>query len=156
MKRALPLLLIVFFLNSHRADSQARGYYPKGGPDMGEEVSLIQLIANPDAYDGKRVRVLGYLHLEFEGDEIYLHREDFDYSIMKDAIWINMPTDITTVQRKAINDRYVICTAIFRSHRHGHMGMSSGEFDEVTRIEPWPRRPTGPFTPPPPQRKKVK
>jgi hypothetical protein len=34
--------------------SQMVGYYPKGGPDIAaEEVSLIQLIANPQAYDNK-------------------------------------------------------------------------------------------------------
>jgi hypothetical protein len=37
---------------------------------------MIQLIANPQAWDGKHVRVIGFLRLEFEGDALYLHRED--------------------------------------------------------------------------------
>jgi len=58
--------------------AQMAEYYPKGGPDNGpEDVSLIQLIANPQAYDGKTVRITGFLHLEFEGNAIYLHNEDF-------------------------------------------------------------------------------
>ena len=30
-------------------------------------LSLIQLIASPHLHDGKRVRVIGYLRLDFEG-----------------------------------------------------------------------------------------
>ena len=32
------------------------------------DVSLIQLIANPQMFDGKLVRVIGFLRLEFEGN----------------------------------------------------------------------------------------
>lgn len=35
-------------------------------------VSLIQLIANPEKYDGKQVAVVGFLRLEFEGNALYL------------------------------------------------------------------------------------
>jgi len=140
----------VLFLTTLPAFSQRPGYYPKGGPDMeAEEVSLVQLIANPQAYDNKIVRVLGFLHLEFEGNAIYLHREDFEHDIDKDAIWINLPKDITAKQAKTVNDQYVICTARFRAGQHGHMGLFSGEFDGVTRLESWPYRPH-PLPPPRP------
>jgi hypothetical protein len=137
-ERILLVLAVLFLFSGQTALSQATGYYPKGGPDNGpEDVSVIQLIANPEAYDQKLVRITGYLHLEFEGDVIYLHREDFDNALTKNGIWINLPKDITSGQIKAVNDHYVICTGRFVAGRHGHMGMNSGEMDDVTRIETW-------------------
>jgi len=46
------------------------------------DVSVVQLIANPQQYDGKQVRLIAFLNLEFEGNALYLHREDFDKSIL--------------------------------------------------------------------------
>ncbi|MGB7987584.1 MAG: hypothetical protein WCF54_20650 [Terracidiphilus sp.] len=156
MKRILLCVASVLLLISGLPSfAQMAGYYPKGGPDDGvEEVSMIQLIANPQAYDNKRVRIIGYLHLEFEGDAIYLHREDFDYAIDKNALWVNIPKDMTKEQMKAVNNFYVICTGTFRAGMHGHMGMNSGEMDNITRLEPWlvlPRSKKDTLIPPPPK-----
>jgi hypothetical protein len=138
----LLLLGALLFLSGNAAFSQLAGYYPKGGPDDGvEDVSMVQLIANPQAYDNKRVRIMGFLHLEFEGNVVYLHREDFDYVITKNALWVNIPKDMTREQMKAVNNFYVICTGRFRAGMHGHMGLNSGEMDEVTRLEVWCPRP---------------
>jgi hypothetical protein len=118
--------------------AQMAGYYPKGGPDIaGEDVSLIQLIANPQAYDNKTVRITGFLHLEFEGNVIYLHREDFQYGLTKNGLWIDVPKDMTKEQIKAVNDQYVICTGRFVAGMHGHMGLNSGEVTNVSRLEVW-------------------
>jgi hypothetical protein len=143
MKRIFIFSLCVFlFIPGLTAVPQMAGYYPKGGPDDGvEDVSMIQLIANPQAYDNKRVRITGYLRLEFEGNSIYLHREDFDYALTKNALWIDVPKDMTNNQMRIVNNQYVICTARFRAGLHGHMGMNSGTVDEVTRLEVWPFRP---------------
>ena len=132
----------------------SNGYYPKGGPDeMVPEVSLIQLIANPAIYDNKRIRIIGFLDLQFEGNAIYLHREDFYHAISKNALWIALPKDITRQQIKLINDHYVICTGRFKADDHGHMGMFSGEMADITRLELWGPN-LGP--PPPPPKPKVK
>jgi len=136
---ALFVLTALCLLPGLTASAQETGYYPKGGPDVAaENVSLIQLIANPKAYDQKVVRIVGYLHLEFEGDVLYLHREDFDYGLTENGIWINLPKDITPAQVKAINDRYVICTGRFIAGGQGHMDLNSGEMDNLTRIQIWP------------------
>jgi hypothetical protein len=131
---------------------QLTGYYPKGGPDIQEEdVSLIQLIANPQAYDGKTIRIIGFVHLEFEGTVIYLHREDFRYGIAKNGLWLDIPKGMNQAQMKAINDHYVICTARFVANMHGHMGMNSGEVTSVSRLEVWPGFQGAPPPPPPPK-----
>src|SRR5947209_18694060 len=113
MRRSILLVCALLATASiSSGNCQMAGYYPKGGPDIpAEEVSLIQLIANPQAYDGKTVRIIGFLHLEFEGNVIYLHNEDFRYGIEKNGLWIDVPKGMSQEQMKAVNDHYVICTA---------------------------------------------
>ena len=52
-------------------------------------VTLVRLIANPEKFDGKLVRVIGFLRLEFEGNVLYLHREDYENAILGDGIWVD-------------------------------------------------------------------
>ena len=139
MKSFLLLALaVLFILSSQSSFSQMAGYYPKGGPDMGvEDVSLIQLIANPQAFDNKRVRFTGYLRLEFEGNVVYLHHEDYEYGLTKNGLWVDVPPDMTQAQKQAINNKYVICTGIFHAGMHGHMDLNSGEIAEITRLQIW-------------------
>jgi hypothetical protein len=120
------------------AHAQMAGYYPKGGPDIeAEDVSLIQLIATPQVYANKTVRITGFLHLEFEGNVIYLHSEDFRYALTKNALWIDIPKGMTKEQITVVNDQYVICTGRFVAGMHGHMGLNSGEITDVTRLVVW-------------------
>ena len=51
-------------------------------------VSLVRLIANPERYHNQRVRVLGYLVVEFEGTGIYLSKQDADHGIMVNAFMV--------------------------------------------------------------------
>ncbi len=102
-----------------------------------QDVSIIELLANPTKYDGKEVQLIGFLRLEFEGDAIYLHQEDFEHAIFKNAIWIDPPRDLSEKQIAEVNDKYVICQGIFRSRDHGHMGMFSGSLTHITRLESW-------------------
>jgi hypothetical protein len=51
--------------------------------------------------------------LEFEGNAIYLHQEDFQQALTKNALWVDIPKDMTRAQIEAVNDHYVICTGTF-------------------------------------------
>ncbi len=95
--------------------------------------SVIQLIARPDLFDGKRVRVIGYIHLEFEGNGIYVRREDLVRRIHGNGLWVafsDAPPD-------GCQDRYVVIQGIFRARHHGHMGLWSGAITDITRCDPW-------------------
>ena len=84
------------------AISQAQG--------LPDHVPLLRLLANPEQYDGKDIQLIGFLHLEFEGNALYLHKEDFDHGLGND-IWI----DVTQEMRasvKEINDKYVIIRGV--------------------------------------------
>jgi len=99
------------------------------------DVSLIQLIANPTQFHQKHVRVIAFLNIEFEGDALYLHKQDYLHRISNNAVWIDLPEKIPN--KAAINQKYVIVEAVFRADRHGHMGMFSGSLTAPTRLDLW-------------------
>ncbi len=107
--------------------------------DVAEVVSLVQLIATPEKYHGKRMQVIGYLHLEFEGDAIYLHKEDYDHGIEANAIWVNFADKLEKKKNtKDYSDKYVIILGTFNMNDRGHLGLFSGTFDNIVRLDKWP------------------
>ena len=100
-------------------------------------VSLIKLIANPEQFDGKKIRVIGYCHLEFEGNGLYLNKEDFDYSINKNSIWIEIPVKHPESDSSfsKFSNQYVLMEGTFDSHNHGHNDSGSGSIKDITPLE---------------------
>lgn len=54
------------------------------------EVSIINLIAYPERFHKKKVRVVGVASIQFEGTAIYLTKDCYKYHIYKNAIWIDV------------------------------------------------------------------
>jgi len=106
--------------------------------DISQNVSLVKLIANPDKYDGKRIQVIGYLNLEFEGTAIYLHKEDYLKSIYENSIWVNFSDKLTRkINPKNWNKKYVLVIGTFSAKNTGHMGMFGGTLDNIVRLDLW-------------------
>jgi hypothetical protein len=110
-------------------------------PGQPIHVSLIQLIADPAAYDGKLVRVEGYLHDKFEDSALYLSKEQADFLIGYNAVWVNyvdknlsLQGGIKNPQRQYFDCRNVLLEGIFDKKGHGHRGMFSGELKAVNRV----------------------
>src|SRR5712672_531016 len=97
-------------------------------------ISLIQLISNPDKYDGKVVRLEGFLRIEFEGNALYLHQEDDDHMLTKNAIWVDVNPDIMK-RRTTLNKKYVFLEGTFDAKNHEHMGLFSGSLHKVKRAD---------------------
>src|SRR5258707_14637822 len=87
--------------------------------------SMIDVLANPEKYDGKTISVKGFLRLEFEGDALYFHREDFEQSLTDDAVWMDVG-NLSPEKIKGVSDRYVIVVGKFDAGKHGHMGLFRG------------------------------
>lgn len=83
-------------------------------------VTMVQLIANPVQFDGKIIRVIGFLRLEFEGNVLYLHH--YENALLGDGIWVDVTPQITK-RSKTLNMHYVLLEGVFSSKEHGHMGM---------------------------------
>jgi hypothetical protein len=100
------------------------------------DVSLVRLIANPEDYDGKIVRVIGFVRLEFEGDAIYLHQDDCRHGIPKNGLWIDV-TDEVRKKRKDYDQKYVLLEGTFSAKDRGHFGLWSGSIQKITRCQIW-------------------
>jgi len=101
------------------------------------DVSLIQLIANPKDYDGKIVRVCGFLRIEFEGNSIYLHQDDSKYGLTRNGLWVDVSKDMQKEKAK-LDQKYVLIEGRFEAKMTGHMGLWSGSIQKITRCQVWP------------------
>lgn len=103
------------------------------------DVSLVKLIATPEEYHGKTVRVIGYLNLKFEGDAIFLHREDFENGLTRNGFWVDVPQgDGYQKMRKSHSRKYVMMVGTFDMNSRGHFGLFAGGFKNITRLDIWP------------------
>jgi hypothetical protein len=100
------------------------------------DVSLVELLARPERFDGRRVRVIGFAHFEFEGNALYLHREDWAHGIPQNGLWL----DPIAATERTTSDHYVLVEAAFNARNRGHMGLWSGALEHPTRIDPWDHR----------------
>lgn len=101
-----------------------------------EDISMVQLLATPERFHNKRVRVIGFLGLEFEGNALYLHEDDLKNRISRNAIWFDIPRSWEK-HPPALSDHYVLVEGTFDSKSLGHMGAFSGTITSVTRAEIW-------------------
>lgn len=102
-----------------------------------KQVSIIQLIATPEKYDGQLVRVIGVGNLEFEGNCISLSKEDLEYSV-GNQIWIELGEQAPSYEDAAqFNGEYVIIEGVFDKDDCGHMGMFHGSIKNISRYELW-------------------
>ncbi|HPA71606.1 MAG TPA: hypothetical protein PKY31_05015 [Spirochaetota bacterium] len=95
-----------------------------------ERVSIIQLIANPALYHGKKVIVSGFLNIEFEGTAIYLHRDDCTFSQYSNGLWCS----INETRYGKYNKRYVVMEGVFNREMKGHLGLWSGSIENIERV----------------------
>src|SRR5688500_7039910 len=77
-------------------------------------VSLWQLIATPDRYDGKRVRAVGFLRLEFEGNGLFLHEEDYKHGLLKNGLWVDESEDMRK-NHAQLDRKYVLIEGTFNA-----------------------------------------
>ncbi len=98
--------------------------------------TLFRVLVDPEKYDGKEISTIGYLHLEFEGNCLYLHQEDFEMKIIGNSIWVDLEKE-RDEKYSQLNDKYVIIVGTFDSHKKGHKGASSGTITKITRLEIW-------------------
>src|SRR6266545_5085870 len=83
MKARSCVLTIVAFLAVSQSWSSERNAEPT-------LASVVRVLATPDAFDGKLVRLAGYCHLGFESDALYLHREDYVFRLPVNAVKLDL------------------------------------------------------------------
>lgn len=129
VSKAVKLIVLFCLLFSAISISTAKDEQPTN-------VTMVAVIANPAQFNGKLIRVIGFLRMEFEGDVLYLHREDYEHAILGDGVWVDV-TPQMNIQKKTLNMHYVLIEGVFSSTEHGHMGMWSGTIRNISRAQVW-------------------
>jgi len=110
---------------------------PNSANQYAKNVTMIQLIATPEKYDGQLVRVIGVGNLEFEGNCISLSKEDLKYGV-GNSIWIELGEKaISYEEAQKLNGDYVVIEGIFDKNDCGHMDMFCGSIKNISRYDLW-------------------
>ncbi len=100
-------------------------------------VSIIQLISSPEKYDGKYIQIIGFVRLEFEGDAIYLHEDDYKYGLTRNGLWLSLTEGCCGKDLRIFDQKYVLVEGTFSARNHGHMGLFSGAIENIKRFQVW-------------------
>jgi hypothetical protein len=124
----LPILFIVF-----GCATKNKAMYNKLQP-----VSMIQLISNPDKYDGKKVEIYGYFIIAFEESVIYLNKTDYDIANTKNGIWLSVSKEFIKSQNIELPYKgYIGIDGIFLKNKKNSTSSYSGtltDIDYVSRL----------------------
>jgi hypothetical protein len=91
-------------------------------------VSIVTLLAQPASNTPKRVQVSGFLVLDFEGQALYLHREDYQEGMTRNAIRMALlPEQLK--QYKDFAGSYVWIEASFIKRRNSEDIFTGSLFD---------------------------
>jgi hypothetical protein len=103
---------------------------------IAQSVSLIELVAQPEKYNGKFVRVIGFCWLAFEESVLYFHEQDYSYSLSRNGVWLSLEN--SPVNLKGLSGHYVLFEGIFSATDRGHMSANGGSLSGITRAMRWP------------------
>ena len=95
------------------------------------KVSLINLVATPEKYDGKIIIVTGFLNLEFEDYALYFHSEDYERALTANSITISVQDD---PELKKLDKKYVVIQGVFRSFGDLRYSRGHGHIENIERI----------------------
>ena len=106
----------------------------QNSPSKPTQVSLIQLIATPEKYDGMTVIVYGFLEMNREGDLLFLSKVDSDNVILSNGIWIRR-TEQMGKDRATLNGKYVV--GVFHAGFKEQLGNPAIGISEVQLVAIW-------------------
>ena len=140
-KSGICLLAVVMLLSARNAQPFQSSSTSSAPLDLG----MVALLADPEKYDGKVIRTIGFMCLEYEGNALYLHEEDFRYGLLKDALSLRL-SSAQQKQFKNLSLKYVIIegTLYANGPERSEYG---GAIGNITRLEYW--RPRGDVSAPP-------
>jgi hypothetical protein len=95
------------------------------------DVRMAQLLSQPQKYHGKSIRVRGFLRLEFEGNALYRHKQDYQQQRYQNSVWVDL---IETKAYMKLNMRYVVIEGIFNAKSRGHLGLFRGTIGRIMRV----------------------
>jgi hypothetical protein len=130
--KATKVGLIVFMLFAV-ADSLA-GI----GTKITSPTSMLNLVANPEKYDGKRVATVGFLEIESNRSTLYLHREDRDHNLLVNGLNVVFDPELTDADDARFNLIYVYLSGTFDAKDRGFNSLAGGSIKSCSVVILWP------------------
>jgi len=106
------------------------------------QTSIVRLLAHPDAYNGKRVEIIGYYYSGLEVSAVFLSKEAAETGNVQLAIWVSPPSKGTNNLIETLKEGFVHVRGAFKHDEKlgsGHLGMWPGEISQVEvfkRVKP--------------------
>ncbi|WP_068773573.1 hypothetical protein [Paenibacillus sp. FJAT-26967] len=135
----LLVILLVYMMDQEKEEIVVGQSFEEVNQNI-TEVSIINLISNPEKYDGELIRVVGVANIAFESNALYLSKEDYKNSITKNAVWLKLNYDQLNVTQKVLdklNGKYVLIEGILNMNNKGHFDKYSGSIEKIARLERW-------------------
>ena len=88
-------------------------------------VSLMSLIVRPESFNKRRLQVQGILSIGFEGNGLFFRKEDYDYGLTANAVWLDVTPEQSAKYNKFVG-QMVSVVGTFNANNHGHMGAYGG------------------------------
>jgi hypothetical protein len=98
-----------------------------------QTVPMRQLLAEPERYEGERVRVNGFLRLEFKAHALYLERNDYNTAVAKHSLKLEL-RDGQLRSLSRLNNGRVLIEGTFRRDPAGNEAAAPGALHHITSV----------------------
>ena len=105
----------------------------RSDPGDAESVSMVRILANPMAYDGKRARIEGFYVFGNEESAIYLTKEHAEFGIMENALSVSFRG--TTFDPEEFSESYVTVEGTIDGSRSCMWKLCPGSILSLTDIK---------------------
>lgn len=101
-------------------------------------LSIIRLIANPDAFDHQEVTVIGYFLISrvAEGDGLMTSPTDAKHNLALNAVHIDLSPG-QRVAYRCMNGSYAVVTGVFHAPPPVSFSLWAGSIDQITEVWGW-------------------
>ena len=100
-------------------------------PRNTQEISMIQLIANPDKFDGKSISVTGFFAPNWEGDSLYHDDNAYSNSVVSDSIWLDRTEHAPEFKKEELELKYVKIMGTFHLGDRGRLRGRVGGISDI-------------------------
>lgn len=131
--KVLKIVIIVFFyISIVGCKSPSNQSVPLNNLN---DTSIISVIANPNAFHKKIIKVKGYFTMETEGQAIYFSKNDYEKAIFKNALYLYISYD--SMKQMGIEQPYkgyVEIEGTFNKNSLGSYNFYSGGIENIVKI----------------------
>jgi len=123
LSRLVLAILLLLASNAHVSAQKSALSSDKNG----QRVSMIDLIANPNRYDGQLVQVSGVFSFGSENNAIWFGEESRTFKATENALWVNIKGADYEDAKKYDGKHGALAGTFHKKKCSGHMCLFAGE-----------------------------